>query len=130
MIVSGEAASLAVPLTDLYNTMSDTKEWPSDWKLEYVTVIPKTSHPESVNDVQNISCTLFVNKVYESFLLKWLTDKVGLSTNQFGGVKGCSSENYLVLLWQKVLENLEDKRAASLLTMVDYSKAFNILNFQ
>lgn len=128
-IVSGAAASLSVPLTDLYNKMSDTKEWPSDWKLEYVTVIPKTSHPESVNDVRNILCTLFVSKVYESFLLKWLTDKMGLATNQFAGVEGCSSEHYLALLWQKVLENLEDKRAASLLTTVDYSKAFNRLNF-
>ena len=53
-----------------------------------------------------------------------------MAINQFGRVKGCSTEHYLVLLWQKVLENLEDKRAASLLTTIVYSKAFIRLNCQ
>ena len=32
-------------------------------------------------------------------------------------------------LWQRVLEGLEDQRAVSLLTSIDYSKAFNRLDF-
>lgn len=129
-VVTATASSLAVPLTDLYNAMTVTKEWPATWKSEHVTVIPKNSHPETVNDARNISCTLLFSKVYESFLLGWLMEKVGTTTNQIGGVKGCSTEHYLVLVWQKILENLEDKRAASLLTTIDYSKAFNRLNYQ
>ena len=66
--------------------------------------------------------------MYESFVLKWINDQVTLRSNQFGGVKGCGT--YLVDLWQQVLENLEDPRAASLITSIDYAKAFNRLDFE
>ena len=56
-------------------------------------------------------------------------EQVKLRTNQFSGVKGSSTEHYLVELWQKVLENKEDPRACSLITSIDYSKAFNRLNY-
>ena len=35
----------------------------------------------------------------------------------------------MIALWQQVLENIEDSRAGSLLTSIDYSKAFNRLDF-
>ena len=46
-----------------------------------------------------------------------------------GGMKGAGAEHYLVQLWQNVLESLEDPRAASVLTSIDYAKAFNRLDF-
>lgn len=33
-------------------------------------------------------------------------------------------------VWQNVLNNLEDRRAATVLTSIDYAKAFNRLSFQ
>ena len=45
-----------------------------------------------------------------------------LRSNQFGGVKGKGTEHLLVNLWQKILENIEDSRAACLLTSIDYEK--------
>ena len=99
------------------------------WKTEYVTAIPKKSHPESLNDLRNISCTALFSKVYEGFILARLGDEVGIRENQFGGMKGAGTEHFLVLLWQKILQGLEDQRAAVLLTSIDYSKAFNRLSF-
>ena len=29
---------LAMPLTDIYNAITMTCQWPSEWKIEYVTV--------------------------------------------------------------------------------------------
>lgn len=68
-------------------------------------------------------------KVYESFILKWLGQQVKLRNNQYGGVKGSGTEHYLVELWQKVLENIEDPRAGSLLTSIYTAKAFNRLDY-
>ena len=54
---------------------------------------------------------------------------MSIRTNQYGGVKGSGLEHFLVQLWQQVLENLEDPKAASMLTSIDYSKAFHRLNY-
>ena len=49
---------LAIPLTDIYNKITATFCWPAVWKEEFVTIIPKKSHPQSLNDLRNISCTM------------------------------------------------------------------------
>ena len=52
-----------------------------------------------------------------------------MRANQMGGMKGTGTEHYLVELYQLILESLEDSRAASVLTSIDYAKAFNWLDF-
>ena len=128
-LVGRAAPYLAIPLMDIYNCITATAQWPDVWKTEYVTPIPKKTIPESADDLRNISCTQLLSKVYESFVLDWLVTQIDLRTNQFGGMKGSGAEHFLTELWQQVLENIEDQRASSLLTSIDYSKAFNRLNF-
>jgi hypothetical protein len=55
---------------------------------------------------------------------------VKIKPNQYGGVKGCSVEHLLVAAWNEICENLEDSRAATLVTAIDYAKAFNRLSYQ
>ena len=128
-LVNEGAPYLAVQLCHIYNTMISTRIWPLKLKEEFVTPIPKKTLPESLNDLRNISCTSFFSKVFESFILGWLTEQVGMRQNQMGGMKGAGSEHYLVQMWQLILESLEDPRAASILTSIDYAKAFNRLDF-
>ena len=128
-LVSDAAPYLAVPLTHIYNSITSTSNWPLRWKEEFVTPIPKTSVPQSLNDLRNISCTALFSKVYESFVLGWLSEQVGMRANQLGGMKGAGTEHYLVELYQLILEALEDPRASSVLTSIDYAKAFNRLDF-
>ena len=128
-LVTKHNVLLAAPLTHIYNAISSTGQWPSGWKTEFVTPIPKIPHPQSANDLRNISCTLLISKVYESFLLNWLGAQTGLRENQYGGVKGSGSEHLLVRMWQDALQALEDPRAAVLLTSIDFAKAFNRLDF-
>ena len=128
-LVGPAAAYLAGPLTCIYNTITTTGVWPLSWKQEFVTPIPKKSLPAGLNDLRNISCTALFSKVYESFVLGWLCEQVGMRSNQMGGMKGAGTEHYLVELFQLVLEALEDPRAASIVTSIDYSKAFNRLDF-
>ena len=128
-LVAPAADYLARPLAHIYNTISRTATWPLLWKQEFVTPIPKKSLPADLNDLRNISCTALFSKVYESFVLGWLGDQVGMRSNQMGGMKGSGTEHYLVELYQLILESLEDSRAASIITSIDYSKAFNRLDF-
>ena len=128
-LVSSAADFLAGPLSHIYNTISTTSTWPLLWKQEFVTPIPKKTLPSNLNDLRNISCTALFSKVYESFVLGWIGEQVGMRSNQMGGMKGAGTEHYLVELYQLILEALEDSRAASVITSIDYSKAFNRLDF-
>ena len=40
------------------------------------------------------------------------------------------TDHVLVQLWQRILEDLEDYRAATVVTSMDYAKAFNRMSFQ
>ena len=85
-----------IPLTDIYNTIVQTKVWPVRWKKEFVTIIPKKHNPEKLGDLRNISCTLLASKIFESYVLDWLKEEVTLRSNQYGGVKGVSTDHLLV----------------------------------
>ena len=120
----------AIPLSQIYVEIRDSGVWPSSWKTEFVTVIPKTGTPEGFGNLRNISCTLMVSKIMESYVLDWATYEVTTKYNQYGGVKGCSGTHMVLKVWQKIMRNLEDRRAATVLTSIDYAKAFNRLSFQ
>ena len=129
-LVNPCAKALSAPLAAIYNSILDTFVWPITWKREYVTVIPKKSMPESFADLRNISCTKLFSKVFEAFVLERAAEEITLKDNQYGGVKGCSTAHMLIDIWQNICENAEDYRAATVLTAIDYSKAFNRLSFQ
>ena len=121
---------LAWPLSYIYNLITRTYLWPLHWKREYVTIIPKKNTPEDFSDMRNISCTLFISKVYEQFVLKCLQEETSLKDNQFGGVKGCSTTHMIIEVLQEICENAEDYRSATVICAIDYSKAFNRMSFQ
>ena len=129
-LVNDCADVLAVPLTSIFNEIVREGVWPSKWKIEHVTLIPKKSLPSSFADLRNISCTAFFSKVMETFVLQWAMEEVGLKSNQYGGVKGCSTTHMLLDIWQDICSNLEDHRCSTVLTSIDYAKAFNRLSFQ
>ena len=55
------ATLLAIPLTDIYNAITSAHVWPTIWKQEFVTVIPKCRNPEGLGDLRNISCTMLAS---------------------------------------------------------------------
>ena len=129
-LVTKYADFLAIPLTAIYNDISRTQLWPSVWKEESVTIIPKTRSPTEIGQLRNISCTMLASKVYESFVLNWSLEQVKLKNNQFGGAKGCGAPHLLITVWQNILQDLEDCRAGTLLAAIDYAKAFNRMEYQ
>ena len=95
-----------------------------------MTVIPKCAAPETFDQLRNMSCTLLVSKIYESYLLYWIREEVPLRKNQYGGVRGCSTQHHLLRTWETILEDLEDNRSATVLTSIDFSKGFNRVSHQ
>ena len=129
-LINDCAPYLSEPLSYIYNAIIVTKVWPISWKREYVTVIPKKKMPEGLKDLRNISCTRFFSKVFESYIMENILEEITLKRNQFGGVKGCSTGHMLIEIWQDICENLEDYRCGTVLTAIDYAKAFNRLSYQ
>ena len=130
VLVTACADFLAIPLANIYSEVSVSGVWPVAWKMEHVTAIPKCSVPSGLHDLRNISCTLLVSKVLESYVLQWVMEEVKIRKNQYGGVKGSGAAHMLIDVWQTVLGGLEDCRGAAMLTSVDYAKAFNRLSYQ
>ena len=83
-----------------------------------------------MSDLRNISCPMLPSKIYESYILNWLSSEVKFKSNQYGWVKGCSVSHPLVDMWDEALGSLEDERAAVLIMAIDYVKTFNCLSFQ
>ena len=124
------APYLSIPLSNIYNCILSSYVWPVNWKREYVTTIPKKKLPTDFSDLRNISCTLFFSKIFERHVLQCALEEITLKDNQFGGIKGCSTTHMIIELLQEVCSNAEDYRAATILTSIDYAKAFNRVSFQ
>ena len=70
----------------------------------------------------------FLSRLYEAFVCEWLLPHITpyLDPGQFGGIKGASTNHYLVKLLSFIHDNI-DKRDphAIVLAPLDLSKAYN-----
>ena len=112
-------------IRDSFNSIIQTLEWPNQWKVETVTVIPKCTNPESLSECRNISCTNFLSKVMESVVLESLRLEIKMDPIQYGGVRGSGVEHLLVEIWERVWGGLEIKDVSVAILGIDYEKAFN-----
>ena len=119
---------LAVPITKIYNKITETGEYPRQWVTEYQIVIPKVKPPLTEDDTRNIASTSFFSKQYESFIGDWILPYIEpyIDPGQCGGLRGSSITHYLVKLLHFVHSYLDLKQPhAVLLVLVDLEKAFN-----
>ena len=93
------SATLAVPVTAIFNRITTSAEYPNPWKIEEQNALAKVNPPESEDDLRNIAKTPFFSKVYESFIGGWLLPiiKSFLDPGQCG-LKGFSITHYLIKL--------------------------------
>ena len=121
---------LAIPLTKIYNLTMWTYNWPRQWKMETVTVIPKTPNAETYEDCRNLSCTPLFSKVLEAFMMDRINSEVKIDPKQYGGLKGCGPEHLLLQAWDNLLNDLENNRGSVNMITIDFSKAFNRTSHQ
>ena len=124
-LISKYSDALAVPLFHVFGLAFKRGEWPSVWKTETVTVIPKCKRPTELSQLRNLSCTPLFSKLMESFVLDQIKKEIKLNDTQFGGLRGSSVNHFLIETWDEVLRALEDNGAAITLASIDFEKAFN-----
>ena len=118
---------LTIPVTTIFNKISQTNDYRMQWKVERQIPIPKVTPPMSENDLRNISKTPFFSKVYESCVADWLLPIIQpyLDPGQCG-LKGMSIMHYLIKLLHFTHSTLDLKQPyAVLAACIDLSKAFN-----
>ena len=115
----------AVPVAMIFNRVNDTGRWPARWKEEHLTVIPKVPNPTDLSQCRNISCTSAFSKVLENQVLLKLRKELCPDHQQYGGVKNCGVEHMMVDMWEKILNDMEGGKTATVILGVDYEKAFN-----
>ena len=86
------AAYLAEPLTHIYNTSIKRGEYPSIYKFEVCTPVPKVNSPENVTQLRNISGLLNFDKIYEKLISQAMISdmQVKMYPYQYGTSKGIS----------------------------------------
>ena len=98
------------------------------WKIEEVSIIPKSGWPSEYDQCRNISCTFIFSKLCETYMLDQLYEEIPPEVHQFGEVKKQSADHLLAKLVTQVMEDLNDNRSATSLILVDLSKAFNFVD--
>ena len=123
------AVELTTPMANIINTCLEQQCFPTLWKKELVTPVPKITHPKVVKDLRKISGTSDFSKVFEGFLKDWIIDDVSgnIDLGQFGGLKGSGTEHMLVCMVDRILKLLESRETgtAVIASMVDWASAFD-----
>ena len=131
ILYSEFAPELSAPLSQIYNTIIQTGNWPDIWKVEYGLPLKKTSNPLNEDEIRIISLTHFCSKVFEKFVISWLMEylKEHIDWWQYGGQKGSSVSHYLIDFINFIQYNQDIKNIQAVLAVaVDFSKAFNRQN--
>ena len=117
---------LSTPVCRIINSILDSGEWPSQWKLEHVIPIPKTPDPISEDELRRISLTPFFSKITEHFVVTWLLEYIGhkIDFRQYGGQKGNSVNHYLIELVNFILYCQDSsEQIAVLACLVDFKES-------
>ena len=118
----------AIPATRIINFCLSQGKWPLPWRMETQNAIPKKDGASTFDELRNLSCTNGLPKVLESIVLERIVSEVSLKSNQYGGICGSSTNQFLINMMDKLLRNLEDPSQVVALMSVDFSKAFNRVN--
>ena len=129
-------AANAVPifqdiLASLINTSFKEGVFPHQLKLAKVVPIHKAGKRTDVSNYRPISLLSLFSKVYEKVMHErvdsFLSKHNLLYCNQYGFRKGHSCEHALISAQNEILNNL-DKKQITLLLLIDFSKAFDMVD--
>ena len=124
------AALISEPLTSVYNASLHQGDYPSIYKYEISTPVPKKYPVETVSQMRNISGLLTADKVFEKLLSEIIIgdmkDKADCA--QFGNEKQTSIQHYLIKMIHRIQEALDNNSRrqifAAIANMIDWNSAF------
>ena len=119
-------------MTEIINTCLRDGRFPTPWRREWVTPVPKTtSQPQNCKQLRKIASTSDYSKIFETFLRKWIIEDIDkrIHINQFAGRKGMGTEHLLVMMVDRVKQLLDRPgMSAVVATAVDWMGAFDRLD--
>ena len=124
------AAYLADPLTSIINCAIRTGDYPSIWKEEIATPIPKAHPTIKLDDLRNISGLLNCNKIAEKLIAELIISDMEkkMDPAQYGNTKGKSINHYMIKMIHRILSALDNNSKketfAVIANLIDWSKAF------
>ena len=120
---------LAAPLADIINSSLQQHVYPTLWKQEWVTPVPKVTSPKTITDLRKISSTSEASKVYEGFLKEWIMEDISpnIDPAQFGNQPGTGTDHMMVAMLDRIILMLDesDGHAAVITALIDWSSAFD-----
>ena len=119
---------LALPLSIYFNKLICNSYFPSQWKLANVTPIYKKSDPSKPQNYRPISLLSCLGKIMErcihKYLYNFLIQNNILTSSQSGFMKGDSTVNQLVFIYNDICKALDDGKEVRAV-FCDISKAFD-----
>ena len=127
------SSSLAFPLTMLFRESIRVTCLPNLWKHSLVVPIYKKGVRSDPLNYRPIGLTSVVCKVLERVIYKslynYLEDHTVLSSDQYGFRRGRSTEDQLLLVYDRVTSWI-DKGYTVDVVLFDFAKAFDVVNHQ
>ena len=129
-LIKDNSFEYAKPAAAIFNKIVQSAEWPRQWVVEHITVIPKsrTDPPQCEDDLRNIAKTSWMSKLCEALLGDFLLPVIEpfMDPGQCGGFKGTSVTHYLIKVVDFIHKTLNKRTPHSaVLTSQDLSKAYN-----
>ena len=128
------AVEISFPLADVINSCMAAGVYPTIFKQELVTPVPKVFPPERLKDLRKISGLLNLSKITDKILGEFLIKDMSASRDpsQYGNEKKVSRHHYLIKLLNKILtavdKNSQKEAFAVIVHMIDWSQAFDRLS--
>ena len=124
------APELSTPLTSIINASLQQGKSPSAWKTSYVTAVPKTPSPATLDETRPVSITPVPSLLCESFVADWAYTDLSpfFDRQQYGNIRSTSTSHYLVSLLDYIYTNLEKRKTSVAATFIDFSKAFDLVD--
>ncbi|CAK1592913.1 unnamed protein product [Parnassius mnemosyne] len=119
-------------ITHIIYSSLETSSFPTCWKKAFVIPLPKTSNPTSLSQFRPISILPILSKVLENIVQRqlshFLTVHNLLSPFQSGFRPGHSTVSALIKVSNDIRWAM-DKRLLTVLTLLDFSSAFNSVDY-
>jgi exonuclease III len=120
-------------ISNILNTSISTSTFPTSWKDAMVIPLPKKPNPSMFSDYRPISILPFLAKVLEKLihrqLIAFLNTNNLLNPLQSGFRMGHSTSTALIRIADDIRCGM-DKRLLTILTLLDFSNAFNSVDFE
>ena len=118
---------LSIPVTNVLNSAIKQGVWPTIFKTEYVTPVPKVFPPKKLKNLRSISGLMTFDKIFEKLIGQAMIEdmKTNIDPSQFGNKNGLSTQHYLVKMVDKILRDTDSAEVTAVLaTFVDWKDAF------